>query len=74
MNWSEFWKGFLQKILTQLVSIKVWILAASFIFVGLELITVAAFTAIVSLILGIKGAYYIADVVKDKAKDIIERI
>ena len=73
MDWSVFWKSWWQKFLTQLISIKVWVLLAAFIFVALKLITIAAFTTIVSLILGVKGAYYIAGVRRNDSKDIIER-
>ena len=73
MEWSVFWKSWWQKFLTQLISIKVWVLLAAFIFVALKLISIVAFTTVVSLILGVKGAYYIAGVRRNDSKDIIER-
>lgn len=74
MNWKLFWNGFLQKLITQLISIKVWVMAALFLFVGFQLITPAIFATVMGTVLGIKGAYAVAGILKNKNEDVIRRV
>jgi flagellar biosynthesis component FlhA len=69
-----FWDLFFQKLFSQLISIKLWILLGAAILLIVGLITGAQLVTIWLATLGVKGAYEIADVfktAKDK-KDVVD--
>jgi len=66
MTWKNYMTYWIRKLLTQLISIKVWLMAAATILVIKNIITPATYTTIVTTVIAIKGAYTVAGVVRDK--------
>jgi len=77
MEWKIFWHNWLQKLITQFISVKVWILTATFVFVSAGFITPGVFSAVILGVIGIKGAFTIADIIKNKSvleRNIIDKV
>lgn len=66
MNWKEYWHNWSQKLFTQLISIKVWVIVITTILVITQVIADGVYATIIVCVLGIKGAYTVAGIVKDK--------
>lgn len=76
LSW-KFWDGWLQKFFVQLISIKVWSLAASVVLCVLGFINGTNLAVIWGVIFGLKGAFQIADVIKNgnnNNKEMIDKI
>ena len=72
MNWKTYWTNWLQKLITQLISVKVWVIMISTILVIAKIITPTIYSTIIITVIGIKGAYTVAGIAKNKI-DKLER-
>ena len=61
---NKFWDLWLQKLFSQLISVKIWIIALIAILLKVSLITNIQFAAILGIIMGMKGVFSVADVWK----------
>ena len=74
----KFWDNWLQKLFVQFISIKVWSLTATVILCVLGFINGGNLAVIWSVIFGLKGAFQVANVIKNgngiKKEDMINKI
>jgi hypothetical protein len=63
---NKFWDLFFQKFFSQIISIKVWVMAGAALLRIFNFLTGAEMVTIFVTILGIKGTYEIVDVFKSK--------
>lgn len=63
---NEKWDQWFQKLFSQFISVKVWVILISVFLVLNGNITGGEFTTIISIIMGVKGGFAIADVWKKK--------
>jgi len=61
---NKFWDMWFQKIFSQLISVKIWIITLITILLVVGLITDIQFASILGIIMGLKGAFSVADVWK----------
>ena len=77
ISW-KFWDNWLQKLFVQVISIKVLALAVTVILCIYEFITGANLAAVFGVIFGAKGAFQVANVIKNgngiKKEDMIDKI
>ncbi|KKN59921.1 hypothetical protein LCGC14_0537460 [marine sediment metagenome] len=72
---NRYWDQWLQKLFSQSISIKVWIITLITILLCYGLITSIQFASILGIITGMKGVFSAADVWKRKGTiDIIDRV
>lgn len=64
VSW-KFWDGWLQKLFVQLISIKVWSLAATAILCVLGYISGGNLAVVWGVIFGLKGAFQVANVIRN---------
>lgn len=61
---NNLWDIWMQKLFSQLISVKVWIIALITVLLSISLITNIQFAAILGIIMGMKGVFSAADVWK----------
>ena len=66
---NKFWDSWLQKLLSQMISVKLWIIVLITVLLGIGLITNIQFAAILGIIMGMKGVFSAASVWKNKDTD-----
>ena len=77
ISW-KFWDSWLQKFFVQLISIKVWSLAATIVLCVLGYINGGNLAVIWGVIFGLKGVFQVANVIKNgknnKSQEIIDKV
>lgn len=69
-----FWDKWFQKLFAQFISVKIWVMILITVLLGIGLITNIQFVSILGIIMGLKGAFQVADVWhKSNNNDVIER-
>lgn len=66
---NKYWDLWLQKLFAQLISIKVWILALITILLLTAVITNTQFITILGIVMGLKGAFSVAEVWQKKGSN-----
>jgi hypothetical protein len=61
---NKMWDEWLQKIFAQIISVKVWVIAILTILLWYDKINGGEFTTMLTMIMGLKGAFAIVDVWK----------
>lgn len=61
---NKLWDIWLQKLFAQMISVKIWIIVLIAVLLKAALITNVQFAAILGIIMGMKGAFSVADVWK----------
>jgi len=82
MNYSiiswKFWDNWLQKLFVQLISVKVWSLVATVVLCVYGFINGANLAVVFGVIFGAKGAFQVANVIKNgnssKENNIINKV
>jgi hypothetical protein len=57
-----FWDAWFQKLFAQIISVKIWVIALITALLAVGLITNVQFASILGIIMGLKGAFQVADV------------
>jgi len=75
ISWN-YWDAWLQKLFVQLISIKVLALVATTILCVLHYISDTTLATVFGIIFGIKGAFTVADIIKNGGnnKEMIDKI
>ncbi|RLI63483.1 MAG: hypothetical protein DRO67_05650 [Candidatus Asgardarchaeum californiense] len=72
---NEMWDSWWQKLFAQLISVKVWVVTILVLLLWKGLIDSGHFTAMLTTIMGLKGAFAIADVWKRSGtKNTMEKV
>lgn len=73
---NRYWDLLFQKLFSQLISVKIWIIALISVLLKLALISSVEFASILGIIMALKGAFSVADVWKRGGTngDIIDRV
>lgn len=74
-----YWDMWFQKLFAQLISVKIWIMALITVLLAVGLITSIEFASLFGVIMGLKGAFNLAEVWKSspselEARSIIKRV
>lgn len=59
---NKMWDGWWQKLFAQMISIKVWVLVTITILLFIGKIDSGHFTTVLTVVMGLKGAFAVADV------------
>lgn len=61
---NKMWDGWLQKLFAQIISVKIWVIAIITFLLYIGKIDSGHFTTILTVVMGLKGAFAVADVWK----------
>lgn len=61
---NKLWDIWMQKLFSQMISVKIWIIALITVLLSTSLITSIQFAAILGIVMGMKGVFSVADVWK----------
>jgi len=72
---NKLWDMWFQKLFGQLISVKLWVMALITILLVMGFITNAQFATIIGVVMGLKGAFSVADVWKRQgSRNMLDKI
>ena len=66
---NKYWDQWLQKLFSQVISVKLWIIALITILLKMALITNVQFASILGIIVALKGSFQVAGVFRKNGKN-----